>query len=172
MLTAIVCASYNFPNMGKKQRTEFIARGLLVHKGQVLCCRNIKSGYCFLPGGHIEFGEKAADALSREFKEETGLDSTIGPLLLTTEQCFNDGKKVHHELNVVFHVEQLGPAQTPPDNVPTIEEKIDFVWVDLAQIPESDVRPHEIKAWLMSGGATCDSSGPWLSGFEPQSDSL
>ncbi|MDF1809230.1 MAG: NUDIX domain-containing protein [Phycisphaerales bacterium] len=152
--------------MGKKQRTEFIARGLLINKGQVLFCRNKKSGYCFLPGGHIEFGEQAAIALSREFKEETGLESSVGPLLLTTEQWFDDGKKVHHELNVVFHVEQLGPAPTPPEVVPSIEDKIEFAWIDLAQIPDTDVRPDEIKAWLMSGGATCDSAGPWLSGFE------
>lgn len=152
--------------MGSKHTTEIIARGLLLDHGRVLMCRNIKHNYCYLPGGHVEFAERARDALAREFKEETGLDSKAGPLLLTTEQCFDDGKQVHHEINVVFHVEQLGPAKTPPETVPSVEDKIDFVWIDLAQLPETDVRPNEIKAWLMSGGATEHTQGPWLSGFE------
>ena len=152
--------------MGKKPHIEFIARGLLIHQGRVLFCRNLKSGYCFLPGGHVEFAETASMALIREFKEETGLESRVGPLLLTTEQCFDDGKKVHHEMNVVFHVEQLGPSKTPPESVPSIEDKIDFVWIDLAELPETDIRPDEIKAWLMSGGVTSKDAGPWLSGFE------
>ena len=152
--------------MGSKQTTEIIARGLLINNGRVLMCRHIKADYCYLPGGHVEFAEKTQDALVREMMEETGLKSTAGRLLLTTEQCFNDGKQVHHEINMVFHVEQLGPSSTPPETVPSMEKKIDFVWIDLAQLPEADIRPTEVKAWLMSGGATDNTAGPWLSGFE------
>jgi len=138
-------------------------------------CQNIKHGYCFLPGGHIEFGERAHEALIREIKEETGLESSAGPLLLTSEHQFNDGKRIHHELNVVFHVEHIGESKNPPNSsdsqgrapksVPSIEDHIEFVWIDLAQVSESDIRPSEIKAWLMSGGATNSEHGPWISGF-------
>jgi len=152
--------------MPKDHPIEVIARGVLIEHARVLMCRNIKSNYLYLPGGHVEFGERARDALSRELMEETGLESTIGPLLLTTEQRFTDSKRTHHELNAVFLVEQLGPSKTPPSKVPSIEEPIDFVWVELAELAESDVRPNEIKAWLMSGGATQSDQGPWLSGFE------
>lgn len=152
--------------MGSKQTTEIIARGLLIENGHVLMCRHIKADYCYLPGGHVEFAEKAQDALTREIMEETGLESSAGGLLLTTEQSFHDGKRVHHEINMVFHVEQLGPSSTPLQAVESMEKKIDFLWVDLAAIPETDVRPNEIKAWLMSGGVTAKDSGPWLSGFE------
>jgi 8-oxo-dGTP diphosphatase len=152
--------------MGKQPRIEVIARGLLLDWGRVLMCKNIKSGYCYLPGGHVEFAERARDALEREIKEETGLASSIGPLILTTEQCFDDGKRIHHELNTVFHVEHIGTDKAPPLQVPSIEEHIEFVWVDLAELPGCDVRPAEIKAWLMSGGATDDRHGQWLSGFE------
>ena len=152
--------------MKTQETTEFIARGLMLNAGRVLMCRNIKHQYCYLPGGHIDFAERASDALSREFTEETGLDSKIGPLVLTTEQCFHDGKRVHHELNTVFLVEQLGPTKQPPESVPSVEDHIEFVWIDLAELPETDVRPNEIKAWLMSGGQASPSQGLWLSGFE------
>ena len=152
-----------------KTTTELIARGLLLKQGHALMCRNIKHGYCFLPGGHIDFGEQAADALVREIKEETGLESSVGPLLLTSEHRFHDGKRVHHEINLVFHVEHIGQphgTNKPIDQIPSIESHIDFVWFDLAQLPEADIRPNEVKAWLMSGGATDSGQGPWVSGFE------
>ena len=161
--------------MSTKTHTEFIARGLLIHQGRVLMCKNIKHGYCFLPGGHIEYGERAHEALIREIKEETGLESSTGPLLLTSEHRFHDGKREHHELNVVFHVEHIGESKhapsdlngesRAPDTVLSIEDHIEFVWIDLAQLPETDVRPNEVKAWLMSGGATSPEHGPWISGF-------
>ena len=37
------------------------------------------------PGGGIEFGESAADALKREFAEETGLKIGVGELLFVNE---------------------------------------------------------------------------------------
>ncbi len=151
--------------MGSKKAIEIIARAVLIHEGSVLMCRNIKGDYCYLPGGHVEFTESAPCALERELLEETGLGSVIGPLLLTTEQLFDDDTRIHHEINLVFLVEQLGPGANPPAQVPSIEEHIDFVWIDLAQAAQTDIRPHEIRAWLMSGGITEARCGPWISGF-------
>lgn len=37
------------------------------------------------PGGGLEFGEGTRDCLKREFKEETGLDVTIGNHIYTTD---------------------------------------------------------------------------------------
>src|SRR5262249_814619 len=42
---------------------EVIARGLLRDRSQILVCQSLKHGYCYLPGGHVEFGEPAAVAL-------------------------------------------------------------------------------------------------------------
>lgn len=147
---------------------ETIARGLLIRQGRVLLCRNRKHGYAFLPGGHIEFGETARLALERELMEETGLASKAGPLLLASEHRFTASGKTHHEINLVFRVEHLGapPSTAKAEPVPTLEEQIEFVWVDLAEIPETDVRPGEVKAWLISGGAVDSEHGPMLTGFE------
>ena len=37
------------------------------------------------PGGGVQFGEKAIDALKREFREETGLEIEVGRFLFTVE---------------------------------------------------------------------------------------
>jgi len=137
-------------------------------------CRNTAKGYLYLPGGHIEFAEPASEALKRELLEETAQRITVGPLLLTTENTFNDGRQDHHEINLVFraqlfHVEQLGnPAPDPAAGLPEIESQeshIDFVWTDLAAVADLDIRPTQIKAWLASGGQT-DGSAPHLTKFE------
>ncbi len=156
--------------MGK--HTEFIARGLIVDAGRVLLCRNIEGGYYFLPGGHIEFGERASDAVAREIMEEAGLKANVGPLLLAIEATFVQKGKDRHEFTLVFHVEQLADPKAPADvsdtatlpAVRSLEEQIDFEWIELAALPETDLRPLGIKAWLVAGGD--DAQGAtWVSGI-------
>jgi len=52
-------------------------------KHEVLLVRSKKWGEKYtVPGGHIELGERAEDAIVREVKEETGLDSVAEDLLI------------------------------------------------------------------------------------------
>jgi nucleoside triphosphatase len=58
-------------------------------KGEVLIVRSNKwSNKYTVPGGHIELGERAEDAIKREVKEETGLDVNHVRLLLVQEAIF------------------------------------------------------------------------------------
>lgn len=127
---------------------EFIARGLVIREGRVLLCKNIKHGYFFLPGGHVEFGETAETALVREFKEEAAVDVKCAGVALVAEHLFERKNGPCHEVNVVFHVE---PHE---GEFNSREAKIAFEWADLAEISERDLRPNCIKAWLVSGGRT------------------
>tara|TARA_R110002096_G_scaffold344921_13_gene538438 strand:+ start:5298 stop:5873 length:576 start_codon:yes stop_codon:yes gene_type:complete len=148
---------------------ELIARALIVYQSHALMCRSTTSGHYYLPGGHIEFAEPASQALKRELVEETGQQIAVGPLLLTTENTFNDGKQDHHEINLVFHaeladsqlfhVEQLGDSKSAAGGsvggLPKIESRephIAFEWIDLAAVGTLDIRPMQIRAWLASGG--------------------
>lgn len=149
--------------MPKSPKVEIIARGVLIHEGRVLLCKNLKHGYTYLPGGHVDFGESARTALNREMIEECGQGVVVGPLLLTTEEVFEGPKRMHHEINMVFHMEQLGGTSTPPDEVPSEEDHIGFVWAELAGLIDVDLRPNSMKAWLMSGGGVEPAAGPMLS---------
>lgn len=150
--------------MAKSPTTEIIARGVLIQHGRVLLCKNLKHGYTYLPGGHIEFAEAGVDALKREMLEESGESVAVGPLLLTHEEAFQGPKRVHHEINLVFHMEHSGSSTTADGNsdIQSSEAHIGFVWVDLAQLIEIDLRPTSIKAWLMSGGGGEPHTGPLL----------
>lgn len=125
---------------------EVIARGLVFHGERLLLCRSVKSKYCYLPGGHIEFGEGAHAALAREFKEETGLEVAVHECVLTQEHVFHQKSSLKHELNLVFRVELPGSERTK--DVPSLESMIEFIWVDVSELDEHDVRPAAMVGWL------------------------
>ncbi|MEM7629225.1 MAG: NUDIX domain-containing protein [Planctomycetota bacterium] len=147
---------------------EIIARGLLRAGDHILVCRNLKHGYAYLPGGHVEFGEAASDALQRELVEELGASTaatmSVGPLLLVNEGSFGVKKREHHELNLVFHVEHAFPSVPPP--VASTEQKIAFDWLDMAALPEADLRPGPVRAWLAAGGVVEGPPIGWLSDMQ------
>ena len=68
-----------------------------------------------LPGGGLEFGEGPRDCLVREFKEETGLDITVGDHIYTTDfyqpSAFKAGDQI---LSIYYYVQamSLEPLQT------------------------------------------------------------
>jgi nucleoside triphosphatase len=58
-------------------------------KGEVLLARSNKwNGKYTVPGGHIELGERAEDAIKREVKEETGLNVEVVKLLLVQQAIY------------------------------------------------------------------------------------
>jgi 8-oxo-dGTP diphosphatase len=68
-----------------------------------------------LPGGGLEFGEGTRDCLKREFKEETGLDVTIGEHFYTTDffqiSAFNQKDQI---ISIYYrvHAEEPIPLET------------------------------------------------------------
>jgi len=61
--------------------------GVLERSKQVLLVEHRKNGrsYWLLPGGRIDVGERAAEALSRELEEELRLQVRVGELLFLVE---------------------------------------------------------------------------------------
>lgn len=137
---------------------EIIARCAWVDRGRVLVCRSLENGYCYLPGGHVEPGETAAAALSRELIEEAGIELAFHRPTACFEQLFTQKGKPRHELTFVFHVEHAADFE-----IHSRESHISFEWIDLAALVGEDLRPPAIKAWLMSNGADSAASMAWMS---------
>jgi len=150
------------------RKIEFIARGLAVQDSRVLLCRNIEHNVAYLPGGHVDPGETAAEALAREFQEECGLGVRVGRFLVANEHMFTQRGKPRHEWNVVFHVEHAaGPW---PEIVPSLEDDLAFEWCDVAALPESGFVPAPLLAWILAGRPEADTStsDAWITYREPQ----
>ncbi len=157
----------------REDSIEIIARGCLIQASSVLLCRNTKHGYLYLPGGHVEFGESAATALEREFLEECGVIVRAGALALVSEGSFATKKREHHEINLVFHVERPGTVAKSasrtarPAAIRSLEEGIQFEWVELSAVVDFDIRPTAAKAWLATLTESVGLGAEWVSEIRP-----
>ena len=118
---------------------ETIARGVCVRDGKLLVCRAKGAKSCYLPGGHIEFGETGRQALVREMKEETGLAATTGDFLGVVENAFEQHGKPHAEINLVYAM------ALDADSVASCEDWISFEWVPLAELAAANLLPTEFR---------------------------
>lgn len=80
---------------------------VIVHQGKVLLVKRGKEpsrGYWSIPGGVIELGEKAREAIKREVKEECGIEIEVGPVLEVVDSIHRDeeGKLRFHYVIVDF----------------------------------------------------------------------
>lgn len=126
------------------QGTEFeiVLRAKIMSRGKILLCRLKQGGHFFLPGGHLEHSEQAEVALAREIKEEIGVKPLQVKLLGTvTNQFSKDGKTIN-ELNVLYEV------KLKSYKIKSIEDHIEFVWIDRKEISRTNILPKALKKLL------------------------
>lgn len=119
---------------------ETIARGICIRDGKLLVCRAKGADTCYLPGGHIEFGETGRRALAREMREEAGLDVGVGEFRGCVENSFLQHGRPHAEINLVYAME------TPAAAVAAREDWIEFEWVELPRLAAVKLLPEVFRA--------------------------
>jgi ADP-ribose pyrophosphatase YjhB (NUDIX family) len=122
-------------------RDIMLCTGLLVRDGRVLlvCCRyeGEPSPLWVLPGGRAESRETVADAVAREFAEETGLEANVANLAYVSESI--DTRRGDHVLNCTFWMTEKNDGIMPKARDRNVVETR-FVPLDEApQLLEADV---------------------------------
>jgi len=113
----------------------FVAAALIVREGEVLICQRRADQPMALqwefPGGKIEAGESAEEALARELDEELGIQATVGPLVTRIRQNYRHGGAVDLQF---FAVREFSGE---------LENRIfaQLRWTRLEQLPEYDFLP-------------------------------
>ena len=79
--------------------------GVFIDEGRLLVEYAVGKGFCFLPGGRVEYGENAAAALRREAAEELGEPAEVDRLVIVADSLFElDGRR-YQEVNLYFLME-------------------------------------------------------------------
>ena len=107
-----------------------------------ISARGYHSGQWSLPGGGVEHGERPADALVREVREECGVTCEVGPLLDVVDDHFS-GVAPSGRFEDFHSVMLLFAAEVPADAEPRLAETdgtTDAVdWVALTDIKSGAV---------------------------------
>ena len=118
---------------------ELIARGLLIGPHGVLLCRNVGMTYTYLPGGHVEFGESAAEAAVREIAEELGMKAAAGRFYGAIESSFVQAGTLHHELSLFFELNSNAIARRA--RLASAESRLEFIWQPIHALAEVNLLP-------------------------------
>jgi ADP-ribose pyrophosphatase YjhB (NUDIX family) len=150
--------------MSKKDKIHVVSRAVIMDKDHILVCKtcDLPVPFYFLPGGHVEHGESAEQAILRELLEETGKKFNVKRFLGCLEYSFEPGYSSichNHEYNFIFEVD------TPlkfGDSLPKLEAHIELMWLPLSTIGNIDFRAEPLQnlipKWLKTDASHVFSS--------------
>lgn len=121
--------------------------GIAVHDGRLLVEHNIRHGFCFTPGGRVEYGENAVQALSRELDEELGGGVQIGRLVIVSDNLFElDGIR-YQEVGMYFLMDfsQEHPILGREGRFEAAEPNLVYQWLPLDNLEEAELFPRFLR---------------------------
>ena len=93
-------------------RVNIRTAAIIKHEGFILCDNEAGTEFSFLPGGRISRGENSAEALTREMREELGVEVKPKRPLIITESFF-DGVQNERFHELAFYYVVPKPAALP-----------------------------------------------------------
>ncbi|MEI8126353.1 MAG: NUDIX domain-containing protein [Actinomycetota bacterium] len=126
-----------------EQRSSARAYGVCIYDDRVLLVRAAKphegQALWWLPGGGIDFGESATEAVVREFLEETGIEVGFPHLLdVTSDTRIRDNGDRIHTIRIIYRVTALTFELSHE-----VDGTTDFAqWVDLRELHNYALAPY------------------------------
>ncbi len=118
-----------------------IRAGAVCRRGDtVLLHRMVRDSWWAVPGGRVELGETAEEAMARELLEELGLALAPGRLCAVIETHFVNGGVRFEEVGLYFEVEPVGVPETRFSRQDG-ESLLEFDWFPIGELEVVDIRP-------------------------------
>lgn len=121
--------------------------GICTQNGKVLLQKPTNDTAFAFPGGHVSFGETNAQTLIREFKEEIGVDISVGDLKWVGELFFPWGNKPCHQICLYYNVD-ITSDNIPLEGMLIGSEQLEgrnfnmeFHWVPMEELENIEVYP-------------------------------
>ncbi|MCL2446567.1 MAG: helix-turn-helix domain-containing protein [Oscillospiraceae bacterium] len=129
-------------------------QGVLARNGCVLLQSDTREEYAdcgyATPGGQVRFGETAAQALARRFREETGFDITVGELAWTEENFYTWQGKAIQQVALMFHLHAHEPLPQGDFHGAEDAPHLRFHWVPLEKLGGMTVYPENLRELLQN----------------------
>lgn len=93
------------------------------------------AGAWSLPGGKVEAGERLAEAVAREIREEIGLDIVVGPLAGISEVLPENGSQGRHFVVLAYAARWCGGEPVTGDEVAALR------WIDPEDLAGIETTP-------------------------------
>ena len=129
------------------QNVRFVVRAaaILLAQEHILLHRRADDTFWALPGGKVEVGEVASQAVMREIREEIGEAITCQKLAFCVENFFEHAGECTHELGYYFfaHLVPGTPLTDKSKTHPGIEKskRLEYRWFRVSELHGIDLRP-------------------------------
>jgi 8-oxo-dGTP diphosphatase len=126
------------PGTDREQQPTLAVGAVVVDDDHLLLVRRghgPAQGHWSVPGGRVRRGETLAEAVTRELREETGLEGLCGPLLGWVELLDEEDPSQHH---VILDFEVTVVGDEPPV---AGDDAAEAEWVDLHAVAERALAP-------------------------------
>ncbi len=111
------------------------AYAIIVRDGSVLAVRDPKMPRFAFPGGGVDCGERLAEGLRREVREEVGLDVVVGDLLHLRENFFYCDP-IHAAWHAIVFYYRCVP--NPTNTQPIVGDIVEMRWTPIHELREAD----------------------------------
>ncbi|ONI46990.1 DNA mismatch repair protein MutT [Candidatus Epulonipiscioides saccharophilum] len=132
------------------KKFNYRACALIISDDKILAMHDERSPYFYLPGGRVELGETAEQAIIKEIQEELDINIKISRPLWLNQAFFNDevDKIDYHELCIYFLMDISDSDILERGNKFTLKERSHthtFEWLDFGQLKDEYFYPLFLK---------------------------
>lgn len=133
-----------------KEKFNYRVCAIIINDGKILAMKDYRTPYYYLPGGRVQMGETAEEAVLREVQEELNIMAKIKRALWLNQSFFNEDVNHldYHELCLYFLIDIEGTDLLDRGATFSVEEEEKtnhFEWLEFERLQDEYFYPLFLK---------------------------